>query len=527
MKARLMFSGADFDPLATLPGNATDLISDLQLEVLLTAMADGDPYLYGIASTAMLRGLGDVDAIVYRQDILKDCIENESAIRTMYDIAVDALDAEKHLYGWGLSSPTSLLHRSLKALAIFADSLEQLRRVSDENAQHFSSTGLIRFALMLSEQLDDEYLRRLRSELKRLDFRDGVVMSVRLGAFCSGIDYALGRPPDGRRGWLSQIADGRMRHSLTIPDRDQGGFNALSELRERGLNRVADAVARSSDHIRGFFAMVRNELAFYIGALNLRRRLAECDQRMCFPRVAESRERIFRCSALVDPCLALQLNRAPVGNTTSTDGRRLIVITGANQGGKSTFLRSVGVAHLLMQCGLFVAAADFQSSVHHGVFTHFAREEDASMRSGRLDDELSRMSAIADALTPDSLLLLNESFSSTNEREGSEIADQIVRATSGAGITVFFVTHMFEFANGLQRVTRQEDPASRTLFLRADRLPTGERTFRLSEAEALPTSYGADVFARVFGVPLGDQAQLFDESATHASATALVTEGGT
>jgi len=69
-----------------------------------------------------------------------------------------------------------------------------------------------------------------------------------------------------------------------------------------------------------------------------------------------------------------------------------------------------------------------------GIFTHYKREEDTSMRSGKLDEELSRMSSIVDKMTPTSILLLNESFASTNEREGSEIARQLVQALLETGI---------------------------------------------------------------------------------------------
>ncbi len=96
----------------------------------------------------------------------------------------------------------------------------------------------------------------------------------------------------------------------------------------------------------------------------------------------------------------------------------MIIITGANSSGKLTFLRSVGLAQLMMQCGMFVTAETYRASVGEGVFTHFIREEDATMTSGRLDEELSGMSAIADQIRPHCLMLFNESFAATNEREG-------------------------------------------------------------------------------------------------------------
>jgi DNA mismatch repair ATPase MutS len=82
----------------------------------------------------------------------------------------------------------------------------------------------------------------------------------------------------------------------------------------------------------------------------------------------------------------------------------------------------------MMQCGMFVAARQLRADARAGVFTHCKREEDASMESGKLDEELGRMSGILDQMTPGSMLLCNESFASTNEREGAEIARQIVRA---------------------------------------------------------------------------------------------------
>jgi hypothetical protein len=86
-----------------------------------------------------------------------------------------------------------------------------------------------------------------------------------------------------------------------------------------------------------------------------------------------------------------------------------------------------------------------------------------------------------------------ESFASTNEREGSEIVRQIVRSLLEAGMKVFYVTHMFDLAQGFYRAGMNA-----ALFLRAERLPDGRRTFRLIEGEPLPTSYGADLYTRIF-----------------------------
>ncbi|HXF97359.1 MAG TPA: hypothetical protein VNJ46_01970 [Gaiellaceae bacterium] len=136
----------------------------------------------------------------------------------------------------------------------------------------------------------------------------------------------------------------------------------------------------------------------------------------------------------------------------------------------------------------------FRADVVSGLFSHYKREEDATMERGKLDEELARMSEIADRVTPRSLLLCNESFASTNEREGSEIARHVVRAMLERRIRVVFVPHMYELAHGFHAQGRDD-----ALFLRTERLPDGRRTFTLLEGAPLPTSYGADSFPRIFG----------------------------
>ena len=104
------------------------------------------------------------------------------------------------------------------------------------------------------------------------------------------------------------------------------------------------------------------------------------------------------------------------------------------------------------------------------------------------------MSDIAEQITPHSQLLCNESFASTNEREGSEIARQIIRAFTDTGVQVFYVTHLFDLAHSLHH-----QQLVHALFLRAERQPDGRRTYRLAEGEPLPTSHGLDSYRRIFG----------------------------
>ncbi len=349
---------------------------------------------------------------------------------------------------------------------------------------------------MLEQELGDDYFAVIEAQLKELKFRHGVLVSAELGKGGVGSQYVLRKPSERDRSWIQWLlAPREPSYTLHIHPRDQAGGRALSELRDRGLNLVANALAQSTDHILSFFRMLQTELAFYIGAVNLHEQLAGIGVPIAFPVPVARGGRRFSCGGLYDVSLALTMKRRVVGNDVAADDKDLVIITGANQGGKSTFLRSVGLAQAMMQCGMFVAAEAFRATVCDALFTHFRREEDEAMRSGKFDEELARMSTIVDHITPRSMILFNESFAATNVREGSEIGRQIVTALLDKGVGIFFVTHLYEFAHDFH-----EKNLGNVIFLRADRQGDGVRTFKLREGEPLDTSFGEDLYKKIFAV---------------------------
>lgn len=496
MKARLMYRDRDADVDRPLPVNADELEQDLGLGTLLDAMARGDSYLRDRARAALHASLVDPDEILFRQQILADCLEQPALVRRLYDLAVEGVGTKKkaHFF-WYRDSPDALLQKSLKMLELLADVLRRVRQMVDEHATKFRSDGVTRLLVTLQDELDDEYLRTLDYHLRELRFRRGALISASLGTANRGTSYVLRKPLD-RRLRERLTPGGAPSYSFTIADRDQHGLQAIAELRGRGINHAAGALAQATDHILDFFGMLRAELGFYVGCLNLHEQLAERSRPTCFPVPLAAVPRVFSVRGLYDASLGFHLDGPVVGNDVDGDGKRLVMITGANQGGKSTFLRSVGLAQMLLQAGLFVPADSFSASVCESIFTHFKREEDTTMTHGKLDEELSRMSEIADRITPGCLLLCNESFAATNEREGSEIARHVIRAMLDAGVTVFFVTHLFDLGDSLYR-----ERLEHALFLRAERRSDGRRTFRIEPGEPLPTSYGADSYRRIFGTP--------------------------
>ena len=496
MRARLLYRNRDFDFGAGLPPGHQDLTQDLALPRLLAAMAAGDKFLYEVSEKVLFACLSDPEAIRYRQQVLADCLALPALVREMYAIAVAALEDNRTLwsiYGGDYQTPSGNLSGAVAHLEAYAARLRQLRKIADEHVDEFRSDGMTAMLGTLRQELDDEYLAEVTSRLKELRFRSGVLISAELDRDNSGIDFVLRSPGEGRRPWRERLGIGpRSSYSFTLDPRDDAGGQILDDLTSRGLNLAANAAAQSADHMRSFFTMLRAELGFYVSCLNLADRLAAKGVPVTVPEPAKASSLTFSCTDLRDTCLELQSPDAVVGNDVTADGKPLVIITGANSGGKSTFLRSVGVAQLMMQCGLFVTARSYGADVAEGIFTHFIRAEDPGMSSGRLDDELRRMSVIADRISPYSFVLFNESFAGTNEREGAEIGYQVVRALLDSQVKVFFVSHRYEFAERFRR--RHGDT---TLFLRAERRPGGQRNYKLAVGDPLPTSFGEDLYYRL------------------------------
>lgn len=499
-----MFRDRDFDLKTPRPPHAAELTQDLELDILFGAMAGEDRYLLEAVKIAVLTSLKDPKAIEYRQQVLMDCLQFSSIVREMYAIAVAAVDGEKRVWRGTLNRyPDRVLYWSIDLLQIFLRQLKRLRRIADYHRATFRSEGFVTLLDMVVKELNDEYLATVESHLKELAFRNGVLMSAGLGEGNKGTHYVLRTPHRALPGWVRRVQNwvdmlprkDRTSYVYQLAERDESGANALSELRNKGVSIVAGALAQSADHVQSFFGMLQSELAFYVGCLNLRDRLAAKGELTCMPEPHGPGKEVFAADGLYDVSLSLSVPQRVVGNNVSADDKLLVMITGANRGGKSTALRSVGQAQLMMQCGMFVPAAAFRASVCAGVYTHFKREEDPRMKSGKLDEELSRMSSIVDSLRPNSMVLLNESFASTNAREASEIAQQIVRALLEVNIKVVYVTHLFDLAQLL--FSSQKETA---LFLRAERLIDGRRTFRVLAGEPLSTSYGEDLYQRIFGV---------------------------
>jgi DNA mismatch repair ATPase MutS len=493
MKANLMFRDKDFDLKAQPCFSHEALTADLELNHMLANMAQSDKIIADACSAAFFCPLESIDEIRYRQENLLDALQNPDAVRRLYEITIKTENKERDSRYW-LSSKylPAVFSSAVELLNIYTNMLMKLRLVADKSLTKFRFDGFTNLLSMIQHELTDDYFDEVRTHLNELkdlnDLKDGkgTLISSSLGNNLQGVDYVL-RRKETRSFWRHW----RFSPSFTIAPRDDAGARDLRNRCDRAINDAVNVLAQAAEHLENFFAMLRGELAFYVGCINLSAKLRTLGMPVCIPTLFPFERQDRTWSKLYDVSLALTKNAAVVGNELETTDKCLYIITGANQGGKSTFLRSIGQAQLMAQCGMFVGAENFTAPIRRGIFSHFKREEDTSMKSGKLDEELSRMDEIAGQLQNGSMMMFNESFAATNEREGSEICRQITQALAENGIEVFSVTHLYTYATAFLN-------DSETQYLWAQRLQSNERTFKVIPGKPLQTAFGLDLYNKIF-----------------------------
>jgi len=493
MKVHLMFADADFDPGLELPPQADDLVQDLQLTPVLDAMAAGDAFVLAMAKAAVIAGCAGVEQVEYRHEVLVDCADNPEVTAELYRMATTALEDRRRIHRSRLfGGAESRLHMSVSVLEACLPHFRRLRDLADTAGPSFRSRGFREFFAVLRNELDFAYLDTVEQELQRLRFKGGLLLSAELGEGNTGVDFVLRSPDDAKRSFWRRVPLDRPTRSFTIPDRDDASFAALGALRDDAVSDAAEAAAQSVDHVIDFFTVLRQETGFYLGCLNLANALTGLGHDVCVPEVGPTGDSRHVAEGLYDAGLALDNGIHAVPSDFDARRAPIVLITGANRGGKSTFLRAIGIAALLARCGAFAPASSYRVPLFGSVHTHFRREEDAELSSGKFDEELTRMATVADRLHPGALVLSNESFSSTNEREGSQIAEDVLRGLAGAGVGVVMVTHMFELAQ------RMRDAEEQVTFLRAERRDDGGRTYRILPGAPEASSHAMDLYRRIF-----------------------------
>ena len=495
MRVNLLFPDQGLTVFKRNGNSHAAVVEDLDLETIFATMSKGDELIEQVVRSVFLERNVPVEVILFRQQVLQDVLSKPETFRKIYEIASEAGQAERKVYG-GLfaRTPSARLFRSVRVLNVYLELLRELTATVLKTGGRMSSEGMSTFENTVIDNLNEQYLASVEEQLKYLTFPDGVLLGAKLAQSGEGSGYRLLRRNDGYKKWWDRVSPRTNRQTFRIAPRDESGGRILAEIQDQGVFEAAEMVHSAAQHIKGFFAALRSEMAFYMGCLNCYEAIVPLNAPICWPIPLEPGEGVLRFSGHWATSLALRTGMPTVANDLGVDGVLRVVITGANSGGKSTWLRSVGQSMLMMQAGMFVLADSFAASIFDGLYTHFSRGEDQNLLGGRLDEELSRLSGVVDEISPDSILLMNESFSSTNELEGSAVAEEVLGALSEAGVRCFLVTHIHQLAADLGASAQKGDR-----FLIAERSADACRTYRILVGEPQATSFAYDLYRKIGG----------------------------
>ena len=446
-------SSAEIDSL-----RQPDCFSDLNLDqVVETATAGRGEYILQPFFFAMSR---DPATICYRHDVFRD-LENPAAgtcvrvfATAMQELRGQLTQAEKHYY-------------ALQKQRCFLDAVhvycKALRRLADELAPAaLQSEGLNRLRKYLADTLAARAFRDMESEAGKLIDALG---QIRYALLIDGKRITVRRyepEPDYGADVLETFE--KFRHGSSKEYRFDFRFVAeMNHVEAAILDRVArlypedfsaltDYCSRHADFLDPAIARFDREVHFYLAWIEYAQRFKNEGLCFCYPAVSDQARAVFANEAF-DLALADKLRvdknaKAIVTNDFSLTGEeRIIVVTGPNQGGKTTFARMFGQLHYLASLGCPVPAKDASLFLCDRLFTHFEKEENLQDLTGKLEDELLRIHGILESATSDSILIMNESFLSTALNDALFLSRKVMEQIVKLDILCVSVTFLDELSS--------------------------------------------------------------------------------
>jgi DNA mismatch repair protein MutS len=410
----------------------------------------------------------DAATIAYRQAVLGDLLDNPALRERLEDLlpSLEALGdaAFGERYRPGIDVGLERVARRLadlellvETVARLADALREARLTSESLCSAQATLEELRSSTEFASM--ERELPELRAKMSTLR---SITLGVNLGADLNPESATIlelrSSPVDGRRSLLFRLFGGSSEVEALSPlQRGEAGplgrpnelVRDLRHLLSEVVAPVQSALLRFSRMSSQTVSQLAPELAFFLGAAQLVDRLRSLGLPICRPEWADPEQRRTELVDLYDAALALRVSSpALVTNTArfDADGGRVWVLTGPNRGGKTTYTRAVGLAHVLFQAGLFVPARSARMSPADAIFSHFPAREETSPGGGRLDAEAERLASIFREATPRSLILLNEALSGTSALEALDLARGLVRALRLLGARAIYVTHLHELA---------------------------------------------------------------------------------
>jgi DNA mismatch repair protein MutS len=497
---------SEFESILFEPGAAAEdgagtpaYLGDLHLDQILEALTGGREG-YDLAPLFHHR-LRTVDAVLYRQHVLRD-LEHAPVLESVRTFAqgmqrmhecldlVHKLHYQRQKQRWFLEAARAYC----SAVTDFSDQLAQLE---------LTSRGLESWRDYLTQYTQSPDLNSLLNEVRGL-LHD--LEAVRYAVHTRGNRVTVSRY-EGEPDMSEDVAETfakfredavkdyrlRFREYPEMNHVEAQILDLVTDLHPELFSTVDDFCTRRTRFVDHPVRRFDREIQLYLAYLEYIAPLKEKGLAFSYPRVSTTSKN-ERVRATFDLALAAKLaaeERPVVCNDLElTDPERILVVSGPNNGGKTTFARTFGQLHHLASLGLPVPGRDSRLFLPDQIFTHFEREESIETLRGKFEDELFRIHEILDDATGDSVLIMNESFGSTTLRDAVMVGTEVMRTIISLDVLCVFVTFVDELSTlsrstvSMMSTVRPEDPAARTF--KVVRKPADG----LAHAAAIAEKYG-------------------------------------
>jgi DNA mismatch repair protein MutS len=479
------------------PAFLTDLNLDQVIEAITARKQDYDLKCF------FYTPLTDAGTIYYRHEVMQD-LESEALLANIRSFAekmivvrrylalVAKLHFRNHIEGW-----------HLEAALVYCDAVADLAH--DLCQATLRSRGLLAFRAFLTEYAASDRFLALAAEAKQLKADLSAVRycvtikegTVKVRKYEGEADYSAEVESTFERFKQGAVKDYRL--TLHAP----AGMNhieaqildCVARLYPDLFASLHEFYARHSQFLDETVRAFDREIQFYVSYLEFIARLKQVGLRFCYPQTATTKE--VHDYEGFDIALANKLvreNVAVVCNDFYLQGKeRVFVVSGPNQGGKTTFARTFGQLHYLACLGCPIPGREARLFLYDRLFTHFEKEEDIKNLRGKLQDDLLRIHAVLEQATPDSILVMNEIFSSTTLRDAVFLSKEIMERILDLDLLCVWVTFVDELASCSEKTVSMvatvvpENPAVRTFKI--VRKPADGLAYALSVAEKYHVTY--------------------------------------
>lgn len=449
--------------------------------------------------------LDDEETILYRQEITREL--EDASLRTLFDgFSTTIFNLQNTMSD--IASSLELggkLHDNYLTRGRVLDcadwySSEVTKLAAELRGRVFESRGLSDFAKHIIEYADSEEftslgstVKKLREEFSKIEYtmliRGNTIGIAKYDGQADQAQDLLKTFEKFRQGEVNTYkralpeTPGNLTIEIALLDMIAGLFHdTFHELDKFCKLRI--------DFVDGAIARFSREIQFYLGWFENVEETRKHGLQFCYPKITRDKDHVYAYD-----CYDLALAKSAEAKTIANDFKldtpeRMLIITGPNQGGKTTFARSFAQAHYFASLGLSVPAREASLSMFDKILTHFGREEDVTQQVGQLRDDLQRLKLLLDQATGDSIIIVNEIFASTTLSDALLLGGYMMDTFTRLGAVVLCVTFLDELAqHGPDTVSmvgkiNVEDPTIRTYkILRKN--PDG-----LAYAEHIANKYG-------------------------------------